>query len=233
VLAAPFLVSESDRFRDSVVIELASGEAGVAIQYSRRPDEWQRYDGPIEIRESTRLRFFAEKGGLRSPEVASYLHRIPNDWTVDLESVPNPQYTAGGPLALIDGLRGDPNWRTGGWLGFQYTDFRATVDLGAVRPVRHVGASFLQEQRSWIWMPSEVVVLISNDGESFREVARMTHDVAPDAPGVERRDVVATLPGNSNARYVRIDATSYGKIPDWHPGKGDGAFIFVDELLIE
>jgi predicted alpha-1,2-mannosidase len=233
VLAAPFLVTESDRFRDLLVIELASGDAAAEIQYSRRPDEWQRYEGAIEIRESTRLRFFAEKGGLRSPAVESYLHRIPNDWKVDLESVPNPQYTAGGPLALIDGLRGDPNWRTGGWLGFQYTDFRATVDLGRSRPVRWAGASFLQEQRSWIWMPAEVVVLLSNDGTAFREVARMTPDVAPDAPGVEKRDVVSKLPPGSTARYVRVEAKSYGTIPDWHPGKGDGAFIFIDELLID
>jgi predicted alpha-1,2-mannosidase len=233
VLAAPFLVSESDRFRDPLEIELASGEADAEIRYSRRPGEWLRYEGPIEISEPTRLRFRAEKGVLRSPVVESYLHRIPNDWTVDLESVPNPQYTAGGPLALIDGLRGDPNWRTGGWLGFQYADFRATVDLGTVRPVRRAGASFLQEQRSWIWMPAEVVVSISTDGAKFREVARLTADVAPDAPGIAKRDVVSKLPDGSTARYVRIDAKSYGTIPDWHPGKGDGAFIFIDEILID
>ena len=30
----------------------------------------------------------------------SRLHRIPNDWRIELGSVPNPQYTAGGPDAL-------------------------------------------------------------------------------------------------------------------------------------
>ncbi len=30
-----------------------------------------------------------------------------------------------------------------------------------------------------------------------------------------------------------IHALNYGTIPDWHPGRGDGAFIFVDEILID
>ena len=53
------------------------------------------------------------------------------------------------------------------------------------------------------------------------------------APGIVRRDVASILPRGSTARYVRFEATSFGKIPDWHPGHGDSAFIFVDELLLD
>ncbi|MDX1387569.1 MAG: glycoside hydrolase family 92 protein, partial [Acidobacteriota bacterium] len=237
VLAAPFLVSESDRFRESLTVELASGDANATIRYATDPDAavetWKRYEGPLELRESARIRFLAQHGELRSPIVESYLHRIPNDWTVELESIPNPQYTAGGPLALVDGLPGDTNWRTGGWLGFQYTDFEATVDLGEQSSLRRVGASFLQDQRSWIWMPAEVVVSISIDGEEFREVARMTPGVAPDAEGIVLREMVTNLPTPSEARFVRVYAKSFGEIPDWHPGRGDGAFIFIDEIIVE
>ena len=55
----------------------------------------------------------AELERRRSPIVQAYLHRIPNDWTVDVGSTPNPQYTAGGPEALIDGLRGGRDQRQG------------------------------------------------------------------------------------------------------------------------
>ena len=237
VLAAPFLRSGSDRFRERLVVELDSGEADTAIRFTLDPGasastrEWERYDGPIELRDSTRLRFVAERGGLRSPVVEAYLHRIPNDWTVELGREPNPQYTAGGPLALIDGLRGDANWRTGGWLGFQYTDFEATVDFGKARSVRHAGASFLQDQRSWIWMPKEVVISVSDDGSRFREVGRAKTDVPEDAQGVLVEEVVADV-GAVHARYLRIQARSLGPIPVWHPGHGDNAFIFTDELLV-
>jgi len=39
--------------------------------------------------------------------------------------------------------------------------------------------------------------------------------------------------GGVDARYVRLVAHSYGTIPDWHPGHGGAAYIFVDEILIE
>jgi hypothetical protein len=234
--AAPYLISESDSFRDSLLVELDSFDDDAAIFYTHDPkadhDEWRLYEGPIEIRESTLLRLVAVRDELRSPVVESYLHKLPNDWTVDLASTPNQQYMAGGPQALVDGLRGNANWRTGGWLGFQYTDFSATVDLGRKRPLSHAGASFLQEQRSWIWMPAEVIVSISDDGERFRPVGRIAADVAADAPGVILRNYVAKIDGES-ARYVRIHAKNFGAIPDWHPGHGDGAFIFIDEILID
>ncbi len=134
--------------------------------------------------------------------------------------------------ALIDGLRGDANWRTGGWQGFQYQDFEATVDLGRRRVLYSLGASFLQDAKSWIWMPSEVVLSVSSDGAEFLEVARLTGDVADDAYGNILRDWLAQIDG-VEARYVRVFARNYGTIPDWHPGHGEGAFIFIDEILVD
>jgi len=236
VLPAPFLRSDSDLFRDSLTVELGCADSEATLRYAVDPDApeatWRVYGEPITLRESTRLRFVAERDGRRSPVVESYLHHIPNDWAIDVRSIPNPQYTAGGPHALIDGLRGDANWRTGGWQGYQYVDFEATVDLGSERTLRRLGASFLQDAKSWIWMPSEVVLSVSSDGDEFHEVARLTGDVVADAYGNILRDWVAQVEG-TEARYVRVFARNFGTIPDWHPGRGDGAFIFIDEILVD
>ena len=50
-------------------------------------------------------------GEISSPVVRAYFHRLPHDRTVAVESPPAPQYEAGGPQALVDGLRGPENWR--------------------------------------------------------------------------------------------------------------------------
>ena len=34
------------------------------------------------------------------------------------------------------------------------------------------------------------------------------------------------------ARYVRIVASPENVMPDWHPGKGFPAFLFVDEIVV-
>ena len=86
--------------------------------------------------------------------------------------------------------------------------------------------------RSWIWLPVDVVVEVSTDGGSFRQIARIANDVRPESTDVAIRDLTETFEP-TEARYVRIRAKSFGTIPDWHPGHGDCAFIFVDEILIE
>ncbi|HRS38974.1 MAG TPA: hypothetical protein P5292_07310, partial [Bacteroidia bacterium] len=32
------------------------------------------------------------------------------------------------------------------------------------------------------------------------------------------------------ARYLKVKAVNYGRLPIWHPGAGYPAFIFVDEV---
>jgi len=151
---------------------------------------------------------------------------------VNLVHPPLSQYTAGGPEALVDGLPGDADWRTGGWLGFQDTDFIAQVDLGRARRVQRLGVSFLQDQRSWIWMPREVVWSVSEDGETYREVGRGTTDVADDADGVHLRTVSVAVEAD-NVRFVRVHARNFGTIPQWHAGHGGAGFIFVDEIEVD
>ena len=37
---------------------------------------------------------------------------------------------------------------------------------------------------------------------------------------------------NANARFVKVKATNFGKLPDWHQGNGGDAFIFIDEIEV-
>jgi hypothetical protein len=36
----------------------------------------------------------------------------------------------------------------------------------------------------------------------------------------------------ATVKYIKIIATPVGKLPAWHPGKGDKAWIFIDEILV-
>jgi hypothetical protein len=35
------------------------------------------------------------------------------------------------------------------------------------------------------------------------------------------------------ARYIKIKATNFGKLPEWHQGFGGDAYIFVDEIEVK
>jgi hypothetical protein len=95
----------------------------------------------------------------------------------------------------------------------------------------------LQEAGSWIWMPRRVEFEVSTDGQTFTPVLSIPNNV-PDGSdpqtnvGTLAKDFVKNVT-RQEARYVRIKAVNFGKIPTWHPGSGGNAWIFVDEIIIE
>jgi putative alpha-1,2-mannosidase len=235
VLAAPWATAAGDRFRGSLDVSLES-IPGNTIYWTDRSDIHPRdgsiYKDRIQLERTTTLRFIATDGEQLSPVVTARFDAIENNWSVDVQSVPNSQYTAGGTDALIDGRRGPDDWRTGSWQGYQDQDFIATLDLGKPTPLESAGASFLQDMRSWIWMPDELIVEISEDGTNFEEAGRVGHDVPDNEEGIFVRDFAIPLDGRP-VQALRFHAVNYGTIPTWHPGSGGEAFIFVDELIVE
>ena len=107
----------------------------------------------------------------------------------------------------------------------------ATIDLGRVQRVTRVGAGFLQDVGSWILMPRQIEFEISTDGQTFRPAVTIPVDVPEKDYGVIIKDFDGSWQGE--ARYVRVRARSYGKLPSWHPGSGGPAWIFVDEIIVE
>jgi hypothetical protein len=153
--------------------------------------------------------------------VTAKYHRIPHDWKLSLESRYSSQYTGGGDFALIDRIRGTANWSGGGWQGYQGKDFVAVLDLGSVQNVSKVGAGFLQDAGSWIWMPSRVEFELSLDGRSFDPAIAIANDVSEKQEGVVTRDFVKSIPPKQ-ARYIRIRAMNL---------RAEG-WVFIDEIIL-
>ena len=142
------------------------------------------------------------------------------------------QYPGGGELALIDGIRGTTNWSGGGWQGYQGQDLVAVVDLGKTETITRLGAGFLQDIGSWIWLPRQVDFDLSTDGRSFVQAVTIPNDVPGNKYGIVMKDLAENI-RPKEARYIRIRARNYGQIPAWHAGAGGKAWIFVDEIIIK
>jgi hypothetical protein len=161
---------------------------------------------------------------------AQYFH-VANSWNVQLLSEFVPQYGAGGAGALVDGLRGGRDFRTGAWQGYWGKDFEAIVDMGTLQTITKLGAGFLQDVRPWIFMPKSVEFSVSVDGKTFTNVGVVQNTVPDTDYTVVTKDFVQTIPAQK-ARYVKVFARNYGALPRWHEGFGGEAYIFVDEILL-
>ena len=94
-----------------------------------------------------------------------------------------------------------------------------------------LGAGFLQDTRSWIWMPTHIEFEYSIDGLNFSKIADIKTDVEVTDMSPTIRDYKTPVKPVT-ARFVRVHAYNFGKIPSWHPGAGGDAWIFVDELIV-
>ncbi len=233
---APFFSTSARTFLDSLSVEIGCLSPEARIVYTLDGSEPDRhstaYTAPLIIRNAAvlRARAFAP-GRTASPVVTAQYRPMPADRRIELHARYANQYAAGGDRALIDGLRGGANFRTGLWQGYQGQDFEAVVELVPPRRIREIRVGFLQDIGSWIFFPPEVSFAISMDGRTYTELGTVHNDFPDSRWGVFTRDV-SILVDDIEARYVRIRAKNYGPCPDWHPGAGGKTWLFLDEILI-
>ncbi|MCK5765456.1 MAG: discoidin domain-containing protein, partial [Bacteroidales bacterium] len=133
---------------------------------------------------------------------------------------------------LIDLIRGTDNFQTGSWQGFHGVDVDVVVDLGEAQRVNIIKAGFVQDQNSWIFMPEWVEFSVSANGQDYKIVGRQENTIDPKEDGGIIHDF-SVMTAGMNIRYIRVLAKNRGVCPDWHPGAGEGAWLFVDEVEIE
>ncbi|MCK5652191.1 MAG: discoidin domain-containing protein, partial [Gemmatimonadetes bacterium] len=155
--------------------------------------------------------------------------------TVTLTTPASSYYPGNGASILSDGVLGTRDHHDERWLGFSGDDLEAVVDLGAPRPVRRIGLDCLQNQVAWIFFPRWVEFAVSADGQRWETVGRVEVELEVDQATASRmvEAEVNSEMQSTPVRYVRVRARNLGTVPDWHPGAGGEAWLFVDEIVVE
>jgi hypothetical protein len=192
-----------------------------------------KYTKPFSIDITTDVFAYVENNSQRSNTISAQFFKKPNNYSINIKSKYNPQYHAGGPDGLLDGILGTENWRKGDWQGYQSQDFEAFVDLQEAKDITEISARFLQDQRSWIVMPTKVEYFISEDNVNFMYFGSVNNTLDPKIEENIILNFTANGTKSKKARYVKVVAKNFGKLPEWHQGAGGDAFIFVDEILIK
>lgn len=239
IIPVPVIEAESKAFKDDLEISLSTGNIGyldlnAKIQYKINDGDFQLYTKPFVINESASIQAYAVPDFMiTSKTVSAQFFKKPNNYTIVLKSVYNPQYHAGGPEGLLDGIYGSENWRKGDWQGYQTHDFEAVVDLQTKKNIQEISANFLQDTRAWIVMPIEVSFYVSDDNITFQKVATIANTIPANDYEVQTKKITEKL--NTSGRYVKVIAKNFGKLPEWHQGfPFDGeAFIFIDEIEVK
>ena len=149
---------------------------------------------------------------------------------ITLREQPNEQYAYKGAKQLVDGELGRGMFNSGRWLGFWGKTLDAVVDLEQSAEMSHARFRALINKGSWIYNPSEAVILVSDDGEHFHEVAKETYPISTwyDKDGIFTYELEFEP---VTARFVEVVVKGHD-LPEDHDGFGHPAWIFVDEIEV-
>ncbi len=214
--------------------EMAGTEIFFTLDGSEPGENSCRYTTPIELKENTVVKAIARKNGrfLEKPAVNQIaVHKGIGCQVTYLESFSG-RYTAQGETALNDGLSASSAFNDGMWQGFNGNDMDVVFDLKEGCTVNTVEATFLQDQERWIFLPEKLTLFISDDGDSFEKLTVINHHIPrqSEAPLIHSFSFYSDKP--LEVRCIRIQAKNMGQCPAWHPGTGQPAWIFADEIVI-
>ncbi|MDD3740555.1 MAG: GH92 family glycosyl hydrolase, partial [Bacteroidales bacterium] len=236
ITPVPVTNLSSRSFYKSFNLELSCPDKSAEVFYSLNGDIVNnpiKYTKPILIESDVKIEAYAESSGKkRSKTITAEYMQIPDNRSIKLISQYSPQYSAGGDNALIDFVKGDDWFRSGLWQGYKGQDFEAIVDLKEIKDVKLINVRFLQDVKSWIFFPKRITIYMSKDGYKFGQ-AYDSYSKMPDNDYDVKIQEFSFSPENLKARYIKVVAESYGKLPDWHLSPGFDSWLFIDEIEIK
>ena len=191
-----------------------------------------KYEGALKLKEScvVKAKGIRATGETRIFTEEIKIHKASFKPITMLQPI-NPGYKFEGEGVLLDGLKGNFNYKTGRWIAFYRNDMEAIIDMKQPTEISSVGISALVEKGDWVFGPRKFVVSISEDGKNFKEIAKEEYpEMTLDNPNQIYDHTLTFEPVKT--QYIKVYVQPEHKLPNWHGGKGLPAYVFIDEITV-
>lgn len=142
-------------------------------------------------------------------------------------TTPAPPYDKAGLQALIDGKMGGDSYRNPQWVGYVGTDAQFSIKFKEPRIISGVGFNTLNEPGAWIILPFGATAKFYNGPTQVSE----QQFTIPQSNQTNNGAHYLTTTARVTADHVELILHG-GVLPPWHTSKGNGAWMFVDEITI-
>ncbi|MBK8610508.1 MAG: GH92 family glycosyl hydrolase [Chitinophagaceae bacterium] len=237
IVLNPVIDAGAISFKDKKIVKISAAQKGLSFYYttdgSAPSKTSKKYGAAFSINKSTTIKAIAVNAKGETSFVTTAMYRkAPHNWTIKLNTAYEQQYDGNGPNGLIDDIRGEVDWRKGNWQGYQKTDLDVLIDLQKTISISSVHIRLLQDTRAWIVLPRQIIIEVSNDNIHFTQVYLGENFLPIEDETAQLKTVEAGF-SPVTARYVRVKALQYGKLPAWHLGAGGDTHIFADEIVVK
>lgn len=237
-LNKPRLGTDVTVFKDTTSLQIKHPISGVQIRYTTdgtEPDSLKSlvYKTEVVLKGNTTLKARAYKvGWYGSDVITATFHKSsykPDSITFLLPAAE--KYSLGGANTLIDNRLGDYSFSSGMWIGFRYNDMEAMLYFKQPVTMQSVTLNVMKQIQSYIFPPTHVEIWAGTNNKDLR----LLRVVKPDIPQKDEERSLMKVEAKFKPQSItclKIIAKNLKKLPVWHPGKGEPAWIFIDEIFL-
>ena len=154
---------------------------------------------------------------------------------ITLVNEPNKSYPGNGAFTLVDGVQNQKGLaRSSEFLGFSGKDMDAMIDLKTLTDIDKITLHVLDQNGSWIYLPSQVDITYLPDMDLTDEIIRNAPKQIKVIDVVKEKGTkTIVIESKQQCRYIHVVAKNFGIIPSGNPGAGNAAWLFMDEIEVE
>lgn len=237
-LSPPLVLNEEHFISTPVPLKLKHYIQGTSIRYTMDGSEPDSIHSPVfkgneTINGNVLIKAKAYKPGWISSdllEVSFYKNTYTPDTVIYLTKA-NDKYKDESGKLLIDREKGESNFQLGKWVAFRENRMECLLQFSAPTPVQSITLSSLVDVGSYIMPAQSIEIWGGEEQKSMKLLDRLV----PEQPTMIKPSVMKGFEckfKTATIKYIKIIANPVVKLPAWHPGKGDKAWIFFDEVLV-
>ena len=192
-----------------------------------------KYTGMFSVKEDAEIKAAAFNNGKKTSRVFSETVKVSKSTfkPATLLTKAARTYDFNGAPLIVDGLYGGSNYKTGRWIGFQGNDLEVVIDMLKPTEISSLNFNTNVVTGDWIFDAEEVILEASDDNENFETVVSEKGLNVKDNHWEEVINHNYTFDATT-ARYFKVTIKSLRQMPEWHGGKGNPAYVFVDEIAL-
>ncbi len=226
------LIKDNNKFKAII----SSKVNGLKFKYSWEDLEYENVDSSrrILIEKSGKLavQAFKNENIYGKEKSQNFSIHLANYKEVRYNTTYNSNYKSKGETSLVDGNLGSLDFKDGNWQGFWGEDLNCEIDLEKSQKVNNININFYQYSNSWILIPESISIYYSNDKSKWIKADELKNISKPN----KRGKFIENISFNKldfNARYIKVVAKNFGKLPYWHEAAGSKSWLFVDEITVQ
>ncbi len=228
-LAQPRVIVNKTFIDSFVAIRAHLKVENVAIHYTSNGNEpslnSEKYTQPIQVSNPGIYKFKAFHNNWKPSEVTEielFKKGISAD-NILWYTKASEKYSGQGDKTVINQTKASLNFTDKEWVGFDTTAI-STVKFNKKNHVKSVTISYLNDAASWIFPPESIIIFMDNDSKKEKIIK-------PLSQLVDKKNGTINIPIDAEITSLKIKINNLQSIPEWHEGKGQKAWLFMDEFI--